>query len=62
MYNTVTHRCKVSLENETPIRYEKGNWELFNVYRDWDYDTIYLRKICKIEYCPFCGHKLERCE
>lgn len=34
-------------------------WNLFYVYSDSEYDVIYLRRLTKIEYCPFCGEKLE---
>lgn len=65
---THTHRCKGVSENNTPIRYsyrhlyrkEDGMaWRLKLLMHDYDWDTKYLRFVSEIQYCPYCGEKLE---
>lgn len=56
-----THRCEESLAAKISIRYEEKTsaWWLFKPTHDLDWDTYYLSVISKIQYCPFCGEKLE---
>lgn len=56
-----THRCQQSLDNRTPIRFSESTsqWYLYEHYIDFDYDKEGIRKVCPINYCPFCGKKLE---
>lgn len=57
-----THRCKQSLENRMSIRLiddiEEPAWVLFEPTLDFEYSYRYLHLVCPIEYCPFCGAKL----
>lgn len=67
----ISHRCPGSLKTGTPIRYAKRYdnlpdskdndyaWRLFNVETDLDYDVTLVLPVAKINYCPFCGKKLE---
>jgi hypothetical protein len=69
----ITHRCKGSLEANTPIRYglpframsmcltPEKNWWLFYMEIDFDsgYDYYFMRPISVISHCPYCGEKLE---
>ena len=53
------------------IRYEKWfkNFNINGDYSSWilsnlewnneDWDIKYMTNCCRIEYCPFCGEKLE---
>lgn len=66
------HRCEGSLANEISIRKDYGNklvkdingdvkqWRMFNYQYDFDSDDYYEECIAKIDYCPFCGDKLEQ--
>ena len=65
-----THRCKGSLNSRlsirctTPysVRYKEDEvaWRLFSI-EESDYDcSRYLSHITEINYCPFCGEKLEK--
>lgn len=56
----ITHRCKGSLAAGASIRYERDYfcWDLSireaaDPYRD------YLKYICTIYFCPFCGKQLD---
>lgn len=65
-----THRCEESLKRELSIRYTKEfnsglkvpsdtfAWRLFKPTFDFNYDSVYLEHITKIDYCPCCGEKL----
>lgn len=57
-----THRCKKSLENRMSIRLiddiKEPAWVLFEPTLDFEYGCHYLHLVCPIEYCPFCGVKL----
>ena len=57
-----THRCKKSLENRMSIRLidniKKPAWTLLTPNFDFEYGYWHLTKVCSIEYCPFCGVKL----
>lgn len=65
-----THRCKESLKKQISIRYtnpylfsslsKEENWWLLKSMEDFDYDCFYLQPIAPIQYCPFCGKKLEK--
>ena len=65
-----THRCKNSIKNGISIRYtnpyrytslsNKEDWWLLKAIKDFDYDSFYLQPIAIIQYCPFCGKKLEK--
>lgn len=56
----ITHRCKESLKHHASIRkYDGCDWRLSIAVWDNDYDVTYLRYVCIINYCPFCGKKLE---
>lgn len=37
---------------------EYGNWSLFKLETDYEYDSTRLEKICNITYCPFCSLEL----
>lgn len=65
-----THRCGGSLKAHISIRYDDNPdalflshdlcWRLRRIEHDYDYDAIYLENLVGgIEYCPFCGEKLE---
>lgn len=63
-----THRCRESLKNGVSIRVRIDNigikklnlgWWLFNPEYDFDSDAYSLNPVCAIEFCPFCGKKLE---
>lgn len=54
-----THRCSKSLQNQISIRLFTTAWWLQKHEHDWDCDAHYLRTICPIVFCPFCGKKLE---
>ena len=65
------HRCKLSLTNKISIRKDYENksikdingdvkqWRLFNYKYDFEYNVTHEECITKINYCPFCGKKLE---
>lgn len=64
-----THRCKGSLKAEVSIRYDYKytnlrlkddykHWRLFKSTLDNEWNK-YLLHVAEIEYCPFCGKKLE---
>lgn len=67
----ITHRCPELLEQRASIRWYKKDhdklyqwpepdmWWLSSLEIDYDYDTEYLRDYARINYCPFCGKKLE---
>ncbi|MBQ8998149.1 MAG: hypothetical protein IJ086_05570 [Clostridium sp.] len=62
-----THRCEKSLEKEVSIRFcEKfPNWDVENDVECWrlyKYDLLekYFSYITDINYCPFCGEKLDK--
>lgn len=60
----------------TPVSIRYGKWfDNFNykndylswslsrlMWNDEDWDIQYMQKMCRIEYCPFCGKKLENRE
>lgn len=66
-----THRCEGSLKAKVSIRFSKAfpgwnfgggdyeAWRLFHLEYDSEYDTKYLSHVSKIDYCPFCGEKLD---
>lgn len=65
-----THRCKGSLKHEISIRCSKKwnninckndevKWRLFKPKFDDNWDSYALSHISEIEYCPFCGKKLD---
>ena len=59
-----THRCEKSKAAEMSIQYFKPwpfanyNWWLCSLTKDYEYNQWYLKDLCVIEYCPFCGEKL----
>ncbi len=65
----ITHRCKNSIENGISIRYtnpypnyptlSNKTWWLLKNHFDLDYDVNHLIPITTIQYCPFCGERLE---
>lgn len=67
---TISHRCEKSLKNKMSIRYydpypnypslSNKAWWLFQQKYDFEYDCINLVRISPIEYCPYCGEKLEK--
>lgn len=68
-HNTIaTHRCSGSLAQYMSIhycdpypdliKYAGYGWWLLEAEQDYGCDW-YLRPICKINTCPFCGNKLE---
>lgn len=65
-----THRCPGSLEAKTPIRfltkehtpYEPPGWYIHYLRDDDEYDCVHLTRVAKIDFCPFCGQKLEGVE
>ena len=67
----VTHRCKGSLEARCPIRYTKRHdwqedapcgWHMYHMehhlesLRPFD---LFMNHTAEIQFCPFCGEKLE---
>lgn len=53
-----THRCKGSLENCASIRNYGESW-IFSIREiDYNYCCTFLRRICVIDFCPFCGERL----
>ena len=63
------HRCEGSLKAHVSINYgnpyawynddTKIGWWLIDHPLDIEYDCVLNTPICKIEYCPFCGKKLD---
>jgi len=59
-----THRCKKLLNSirKCAIRYfsnkEDPGWYIFVLENDFDWDSVWLSCIAKIEHCPFCGEEL----
>lgn len=68
MRRAISHRCEGSLQASCSIREHEPKyantvyygWHLFTVEHDFGWGTHYLKEITKIDYCPFCGKKLER--
>lgn len=63
---SANHRCEGSLKAHIRIMkdWKKGyftskGWWLIRVENDFEYDAIYLSKVCSISFCPFCGKQLE---
>ena len=65
---TQTHRCEQLLKLNMSIRYYPNGctltqymkgWVLSKPEVDFEWMTTYLNHICHIDYCPFCGKKLE---
>ena len=69
-----THRCKQLLDkNDISIRWSNpyhmikkngvpvyhDEWWLYKVEDDYDYDVHYMKPVCSINACPFCGEELE---
>jgi len=65
-----THRCEQSLSKHASVRkkltghtYEQsqiGKWFIGTSEWDGEWGTTYLHTLrCSIDYCPFCGRKLD---
>lgn len=69
-----THRCEGSLRACCSIRrrYHDGpttfvtelmlpddGWHLLSQEFDYDYDDTYMVHVARIDYCPWCGERLE---
>ena len=64
-----THRCEGSLDQGISIRfcdpyhkiekYSGFSWWLFHPEYEPEWFSWYLRPICPIKVCPFCGEVLE---
>ena len=65
----VTHRCKKRPDGIGIRKYIKpqqrwyglkvGKWYLYHTEFDTEWDVYLYLRVCTIEYCPFCGCKLE---
>lgn len=64
-----THRCEGSLKNHMSLRYTTVverfsygdlGWQLRKRDYDSEWDSTYLNWCCTVDYCPFCGMKLEK--
>lgn len=56
----ISHRCKQLLDHRgVSIRYSEDLWILYILRYDFNYGTNYLESISTIEYCPFCGKRLD---
>ena len=60
----ITHRCRGSLKAGISIRYGKGwfegnAWRMWKPITDSEWGTTVLTPITEIQFCPFCGQKLE---
>lgn len=67
----VAHRCEGSVKNYISIRKyepngfkyqwpEPNRWALLLNEFDYDYDSHYQSVKCYIDYCPFCGERLDQ--
>ena len=64
-----THRCEGSLKARISIRYcdpyktrfteYNPKWYIFYHWTDMEWDVEGISPNCVIQYCPFCGIKLE---
>ena len=66
MKKVTTHRCEESVRAHQSIRFRKlhniinapETWCLSSPVFDAEWGTTYLRTVCTIKYCPFCGLRL----
>lgn len=69
--NVRAHRCNELLKAKQSIRYGYGTdwkafqreenigWWIYGWHGDSEYDPIFT-SLFKLNYCPFCGAKLEK--
>lgn len=64
MAELITHRCKGSLKARASIRYDDDKylpkeWILRLVQFDTESWGLYPHYCGRIDYCPYCGQRLE---
>lgn len=57
-HEVVSIRKRIKSEGcDKTLGYDK--WSLYNRIENWDSDTTYMNRVCRINVCPFCREVMD---